>query len=521
MHMTLDPLSADLVVGGYLRKSAVVEEGTRALSIESQEARYRRWCAREGLTPDPAHIYKDNASAWHGSSSKRDAFAQALAAMDAGELHVLWCPSVDRLSRGGAGVVMTLIDKGCRFYFDHEGLDSADQRNRMIIAMFAEMARERSDTLSENVRRVKSDQRDMGAWLSAPPYGTKVVGHKQTRRLVPDPDTWPVIRTIFEMAAGGHTPSEIAERLNASHIPAPGAGRKRKGKPNPAQWCRMTVYIMIHNPVYEGWMVVRSGHRRLRYIGPGGRPVRCFAEGAETIPAELAHKARTTKARAPQGLRERGKAKYMLTGLLHCGGCGARMPVNNVWHRCGTDVRGLSCPSPAKVRREVLEREVFDAWMSRIINAGEDDPMIVELSRRWAAQTSPEETAELQEAREAVRIAEERVQRVMDDRAAGLYRGPAEGQFHRHHAAAMAEWEAAKARLEELDTGGVDHAGAVIEAYLSGEADRRELLRLAVDRIDVQADGAVAVHWAGSGAGVTRLRLPSAALPATSDRVTK
>src|SRR5690606_6854953 len=140
----------------------------------------------------------------------------------------------------------------------------------------------------------------------AAPYGTRVVGAKQTRRLVNDPVTWPVIVRIYTMAAGGHTPGEIARALTADGIPSPGASRKRAGKPNPSAWCRMTVYLILNNPVYEGWLIVRSGHKRLRYHGPDGKPVRCFAEDAEVIPAELAERARATRARAPQGLRTRG-----------------------------------------------------------------------------------------------------------------------------------------------------------------------------------------------------------------------
>lgn len=488
--------------GAYLRKSKVVEEGTDTLSIETQHSLWLKWCARAGVQPNPEHVYRDNASAWHGAAKdRRDAFRQALAAMERGEIRGLWCPNVSRLSRGGAGVVMSLIDQGKRFYFDREGLDSAVPQHRMLIAMFAEMERGKSDDLSLTIRENKARQREVGAWPGRAPYGTIAVGRGKARRLKRDPDTWPTVERIYREAAEGRGWREIARGLTADGIPAPGAGRLRKGKPQPVDWLHLTVWIIVHNPVYEGWVSIRTtSNKRIRYLNDAGQPVWCWAEGEQPIPAELAERARAPRNPAqPPDKRGKGRAVHMLTGRVFCAGCGSRMPVNGRYHTCGRKLRGITCPDPVRVKREPLEQAVWDKVLSRLINAKDGDPLIAVLSERWEARERPRETLEIKEAREAVQRAERRIQQIMDDRAAGLYVGPAANQFQRHHAAAVQAWEDAKARLAELTSTPVDHSSAVLAAFFAEGQDRREMLHLAVDRITVEYNGKFRIMWAGEG----------------------
>ncbi|MFJ9213729.1 recombinase family protein [Streptomyces sp. NPDC102264] len=78
-----------------LRKSKVVREGERALSIRAQEERGRAWADANGYRV--RKVWKENLSAW--SDVKRPKCDAAMDAEPNGEVPALWVYALDRFSR--------------------------------------------------------------------------------------------------------------------------------------------------------------------------------------------------------------------------------------------------------------------------------------------------------------------------------------------------------------------------------------------------------------------------------------
>lgn len=412
-----------------LRKSKVVEEGTDALSIEAQEAKGRTWAAREGL--DVVAVYRENLSGY--KDIRRPKLERALGAMERGEFGSLWCAAMDRLSRRGAIAVAGILANGGRFVFDWERLDSADPRDLRLILWRAEDAKEYSDRLSHNVRATKDQMRDAGAWVGAAPYGTRVTGKRISRRLVPDPATWPVVVRIYEESANGISARKLAAKLSAEGIPSPSGGT----------WRDSSIRRIVMSPAYEGWMVVVKSTRDTRpvlYLGKNGEPVRAFALDAEPISAELAAKARDARAGIQRGAfgPRPGVAAHMLTGLLRCAGCGARMPVMGRSYVCGSHAAGKPCPAPASVLRSHADMYVGNRFFARMLALDPADDadqiLLAAMAVRWAEISMPQETAEVRAAKDAARAAEAALARHADDES-------------RYPGAARRIWER---RLDEL-----------------------------------------------------------------------
>jgi hypothetical protein len=137
-----------------------------------------------------------------------------------------------------------------------------------------------------------------GHVLGRPPYGYAV----EDRALVPHPAEAPVVRRMFERYLDEHLGvRRIAALLNAEGV------RTRRG----GTWTAGSVRAVLRNPVYTGL------YRRLGVAVPGSHPPLIPRARFEEAMSRMAGR-RT----APSAQR---RQPYLLSGLLRCGACGARM----------------------------------------------------------------------------------------------------------------------------------------------------------------------------------------------------
>lgn len=465
----------------YLRKSAITRQRERALTFRAQEARGRRWADENGYTV--RKVWADNLSAY--TDTVRPEFDKAIGALRANEVPALWCYAADRFSRQGSHLISGLLDEGKRIIFDYEGLDSAEPRDRRDIINRVEEAREYSALLSHRVTGTKEQQRNEGAWLGRAPYGFEIAD-KDTRKLK-HAETWPTLIRIFEDTAQGKSARTIAQELNAEEKPSP------DGK----HWGGSTIHRMIQTPVYEGWQAVAltRGGRSAPYRNKAGERVSVLADDVAPVPADLIKRARLAVAGhlpvAPE--YQRGKVKHLLSGLLRCASCGGGTAIHGRSYRCYNYTVGKPCKDPASVMRSLIEAYIFDRWLAEILRSDIDDadPLMIAVAERWVSLTKPEETEEHQQALAAVKAAEKALERLAEDRRAGIYDG-AMGRFYpRLVAEAEADFVAAEERAAEFGGGAVDLTifddPDMLNAAWEGADDamRRDLIRLAIDEITV------------------------------------
>ncbi|MFI6654770.1 recombinase family protein [Streptomyces sp. NPDC050523] len=464
----------------YLRKSAITRQRERALTFRAQEERGRRWADEHDYTV--RKVWADNLSAY--TDTVRPEFDKAIGALLADEVPALWCYAADRFSRKGAGSVIPLLDAGKRIVFDYERLDSADPRDRRDIINRVEEAREYSALLSHRVTGTKEQQRDEGAWLGGAPYGFEIAD-RETRKLR-HADTWPTLIRIFEATAEGKSARTIARELNSDDIPSPDG----------ISWGGSTIHRMIQTPVYEGWQAVSltRGGRSVPYRNRKGERVPVLADDVEPVPADLVKRARLAVAGhlpvAPE--YQRGKVKHLLSGLLRCASCGGGTAIHGRSYRCYNYTVGKPCAEPASAMRSLIEAYVYEEWLRAVLSADLDDadPLMIAVAQRWVALTKPEETEEHRQAVAAVKAAEKALQRLAEDRAAGIYDG-AMGRFY-PRLVEEAEADLVTAENRAAEFGGtvdltifddMDMMAAAWEA--ADDIMRRDLIRLAIDKITV------------------------------------
>jgi DNA invertase Pin-like site-specific DNA recombinase len=205
------------------------------------------------------------------------------------------------------------------------------------------------DLAQKSVRGRIQNARE-GRWNGGPvPYGylveyewVQVRGKKKQRplRLVPDPETAPIVRWLFaEYARGKVSVYDLAKTLNERGIKAPGRA---------TLWGPPTIALILKNELYTGdsvWNRRRTG----KFFGtvalePTAVPRRAGVE--EKVPAaDHIHKPQAHEALVSHELwdavqrqlalrRKRTTPRhghdFLLTGLLRCGHCGSRMVG---WHK--------------------------------------------------------------------------------------------------------------------------------------------------------------------------------------------
>ncbi|MBR4867426.1 MAG: recombinase family protein [Clostridia bacterium] len=205
-------------------------------------------------------------------------------------------------------------------------------------AWFHEM---RAKEDSRKIRGVLYHKMAAGDFLISPPYGYQREGN----RLVPHPETAPVVRRIFREFAAGCSTGEIAGRLNGAGIPTPSMGKGIRGAA-PA-WSAGSVRRILGDVCYLGTKinhktVGKSFKNKTRIeTEPSERYV--FPKAHEELISEELFRIAAVKLR--ESTRGAGQVSPY-RGMVFCGGCGSRLMVRNrpgretalvcpKWHRKG------------------------------------------------------------------------------------------------------------------------------------------------------------------------------------------
>ena len=478
-----------------LRKSRIVREGERALSIRAQESRGREWADAHGYRV--RKVWKENLSAW--SDTNRPVYDAAMADLALGEAAALWCYAMDRFSRRGAEAVVPILGTR-RVIFDYERLDSMDQRDRRWIIDRAEHAREFSERLSFNVGSTKAQLRREGRWGKALPFGLRRTEDKRAQpdrrpyfSIVESRETisrWDVVTRIYTNVSAGTGGRATARTLNAESWPSPTGGR----------WTAAGVRNIIRHPAYRGWLTEGPTAKARVARSADGDRIRGVA--ADTLPEMISEETAARAGAVLSGMLlvaaqqpgSSGHPAHPLSARLRCISCRGSLAASGQSYRCVSYIGG-ACEDPASVYRPAIERWVGQKWVDRISAADPGDPVLHAAAERLTARRAPQETAAVQEARAALTVAETALERLAEDRAAGAYDGVMGRHFPRLVAEAEEAHAVARQRVTDLTPDTLD-VGALLQEELTEEAwqradtaTRRDLVGLLIDHILVRPAG--------------------------------
>lgn len=315
------------------------------ISPDDQERRARQLAKERGLRVGKVLTDLDES----GGKWDRPGLQEALSRVQTGKsggLIVAWLDRLSRDSEHAHRLIRELHDAGGVVYAPDAPSDWTSPEGELqagIVFAFAQYVRSRARTGFERAKE--------RAIMEGIPVATRSpVGYRKRpdRRLEPDPVTAPVIREMFERRAAAAGPSALADFLENRGVNTSQGGRG---------WSKAAVASVIASRVYLGEL---SYGKDRRYVNPNAHKA-------------IVDLATWTAAQHPNGRRTpqapRGAGDYSLTGILRCAGCGHSMQATRTSHghriyRCVRRHAGGICPSPARVRAEIVENLAEQAFWS-------------------------------------------------------------------------------------------------------------------------------------------------------------
>ena len=300
-HLRLDPKSLPPHAVVYCRVSSA--EQADNYSIPKQERECRAYNVRHNLTTERVFIDPGESA----TTVDRPKFKEMLDYL--------------RKNRGRVGyVVVWAASRFSRFALDFGlvwqqltecgvGLRSVTEPiDETPIGVFSGQLSAALAELDNSNRAVQSlggmrSKVESGGWAFRTPLGYVQQGSKRESRLVFDSARAPLVRQAFELIATGlHSQREVLDQVTTLGL------RTRLGQPVPMQ----TFHSMLRNPLYAGWIVVKTWNARVR-----GNFEPIVDETLFLIAQEFLDGRRKTI--TPY---ERNRDEFPLRTFVECGKCG-------------------------------------------------------------------------------------------------------------------------------------------------------------------------------------------------------
>lgn len=367
----------NLITALYCRLSQEDERLGESLSIENQRLMLQRY-AEEHRFPNIQFYVDDGFS---GADFNRPSFKRMMNDMECGKVGIVIVKDQSRLGRDylqtGMLMEITFPQYDVRFIAVNDGVDSVNG-----VSDFSGIKNYFNDfyarDTSRKIRAVQRTKGERGERVGTTiPYGY-MKSPDNPKQFIPNPETAPVVKRIFEMYANGIGIVKICDRLSREQIVSPSVYAfkttgSKSGSPDltrPYHWAQTTVRAMLSNQEYVGdtvnFKTYSKSNKLKKRLKNAPENILIFRDTHEAIidrkTFELVQKHFAGRKRPDkQGEMD----KY--AGYLFCGECGSRLylhrgktikPENNNFQCGGFQRRTTDCTAHY-IRENVLDQIVL------------------------------------------------------------------------------------------------------------------------------------------------------------------
>lgn len=497
----------------YLRLSR--EDGDKEISesIANQHDFLTSYARDNGFPVREAYID----DGYSGTTFDRPGFQRMITDAENGLIDTIITKDLSRLGRDyimtGHYIERVFPNLKIRYIAVNDHVDSDFGPNDMtpIRAVFNDYyARD----ISKKVKTALTAKKKHGAFTgSVPPYGYQKADDNKNK-LVPDEQTAPYVRHIFELYLSGMNVLAIANQLTKDGVPTPSQSKNLTvtQKRFPGVWNDRIVRRILENPVYIGHMAqhktekisykldkrITIPHNEWIVVEDTHEPI-VSREDFESAQAKLSVRGYRNENRNPD------RVTHLLTGLVFCGGCGSPMAtikesptryylVCRTWRRHAK----LSLCSSHCIREDVVIRELqtqLRALVGNCIDAG----ALAEYYAGWLLENAGTERrlAELHRRQREIRtlklsLYKDKVNRII---SADDYVSFAE-EIAKEEAETAGQIEITTRHIrEQADT---QHIRYAVDSLLSFEELDRNTLPVLVKRIEIGPEKLITIEFSFS-----------------------
>jgi site-specific DNA recombinase len=413
----------------YARYSSDMQ---RTASIEDQSRNCRKRADAEGWTISAT--FAD--AAISGSDNNRPQYQAMLAAAERSEFEVLLLDDLSRLARDSVEqerIIRRLEFRGLRIIATSDGYDSESKARKVHRGFKGLMNEIFLDDLREKTHRGIAGQHIKRFWTGGRPYGYRLrqildpierdpFGQPKRigSQLELHPEQSEIVLEMFERYANGEPPRGIAADLNARGIPSPGSSWRRRVR-RCHGWMGSAVYTILVNDLYTGH-VKWNQHRYER--DPDSKMHKCRKrpksewltyrdESLRIVSDELWERCVLRRTPNPTlKLKCGGRPKFLLSGILKCGVCGASYVMKNQRsYGCAGYVEGRNCANGVDIRKDWVERALLMPVYDDVLEPQRVERMAKELQEAYLKCQRSEQSKAAQVPAE-VQAIDERIERL-------------------------------------------------------------------------------------------------------------
>jgi len=348
---------------GYCRFSS---DKQKELSIEAQQRAITSFCARNGYYIKEWFIDRG----YSGKNMDRPDFQRMKNIIESGEsdFEAVIFHKLDRLSRSH------LDSFYCQESFSKNNvlLLSVEENNLEDEFMFginALLNQRYVNNLAKEVMKGLRERAHKGLFNGGkPPLGYAIVdGHYE----IVESEAI-IIKTIFELAADGYGYNHILKVLNSK-------GYKTRGNNS---FGKNSLYELLHNERFKGVYTYskalprkRSGKRNTHSSKEDDQIIRIPDAIPKIVSEDLWERANASRKLASK-LSTNAKSTYMLSGLLICNECSAKMHGNRRHgstkiyntYRCNREANQVVTCTCKEIHADILEKFVIDSLMQHFFS---------------------------------------------------------------------------------------------------------------------------------------------------------
>lgn len=354
-----------LRVAAYCRVST--DNVEQLESLENQREHYQKYISNQPNW-QLAKIYYDEGIS--GTKlTKRDALKELLADCHNHRIDLVITKSISRLSRNTTDclrIVRELQQLNIPIIFEKEHINTGAMASELFLSILSSIAQDESHSTAGNLHWSIRQRFASGEFrVSSAPYGYSI----EDGNLVIDSVEAGVVREIFQQFLSGMSASQIARKLNHSHV-----ATKRGG-----QWRSNTVINILRNCNYTGDMLCQKTYRDDQYH-------RHFNQGELTqyliedhhpslVNHETFNRVQGLLTEAVQKRHiETGSHKYqqhyLFSGKITCGNCGTlfkrQTRPNKIYWACQKHLKSTK-QCPIKAISETSLETAFCNMMNKLI----------------------------------------------------------------------------------------------------------------------------------------------------------
>lgn len=362
----------------YCRLSQEDMREGESLSIENQKFILKKYAEEHGFFN--CKFYVDDG--YSGASTERPAYKEMMNDVENERVSTVIVKDQSRLGRDylqtGLLMEITFPQYDVRFIAVNDGVDSINGVNDFagIKNYFNDLYARDTSKKIRAVQRAKGERGErVGTTI---PYGY-MKDPVNPKQIIPDPETAPIVKRIFEANASGAGIIKICDMLTREKILSPSVytfqrDGNRSGNPDmdrPYHWSHTTVRKMLSNQVYCGdtinFKTFSKSNKLKKRIKNAPENILIFPDTHEAI---IDRKTFDLVQKHFEGRKRPDKQGEMdkYAGILYCGECGSRLylhrakmmkPELNNFMCGGYQRRTTDCTSHY-IRESVLDKIVLE-----------------------------------------------------------------------------------------------------------------------------------------------------------------